>query len=156
MISFKKIVRQVGQRYVYFSSITEIEIQIVKEIILVCVIACSINCKYFRNNCCKISWLHCICLSWLLFLNKGTKCLKLSKKKLPSEDGRPRSCLDQKGSNSESWGEGRNCSYNKTQDSCGVMFGEVKLGEADYTVVWETLFMSYILCQISWKGPFEA
>ena len=37
------------------------------------------------------------------------------------------------------------------------MFGEVKLGEADYTVVWETLlFMSNILCQISWKGPFEA
>ena len=37
------------------------------------------------------------------------------------------------------------------------MFGEVKLGEADYTVVWETLlFMSYIFCQISWKGPFEA
>ena len=37
------------------------------------------------------------------------------------------------------------------------MFGEVKLGEADYTVVWETLLlMSNILCQISWKGPFEA
>ena len=37
------------------------------------------------------------------------------------------------------------------------MFGEVKLGEADHTVVWETLlFMSHILCQISWKGPFEA
>ena len=46
--------------------------------------------------------------------------------------------------------------YNKTLDSCGVMFGEVKLGEADYTVVWETLlFMSNILCQISWKRPFE-
>ena len=37
------------------------------------------------------------------------------------------------------------------------MSGEVKLGEADYTVFWETLlFMSNILCQISWKGPFEA
>ena len=37
------------------------------------------------------------------------------------------------------------------------MLGEVKLDEADYTVVWETLlFMSNILCQISWKGPFEA
>ena len=37
------------------------------------------------------------------------------------------------------------------------MFGEVKLGEADYTVVWETLLlMSNILCQISWKRPFEA
>ena len=36
------------------------------------------------------------------------------------------------------------------------MFGEVKLNEADYTVVWETLlFMSNILCQISWKGPFQ-
>ena len=33
------------------------------------------------------------------------------------------------------------------------MFGEVKLGEADYTVVWEALlFMSNILGQISWKG----
>ena len=48
-------------------------------------------------------------------------------------------------------------SGNKTQDSCGVMFGEVKLAEADYTVIWETLlFMSSILCQISWKRPFEA
>ena len=37
------------------------------------------------------------------------------------------------------------------------MSGEVKLGEADYTVFWETLlFMSNILCQISWKGPFDA
>ena len=37
------------------------------------------------------------------------------------------------------------------------MFGEVKLGEADYTVFWETLpFMSNILCQISWKGPFDS
>ena len=37
------------------------------------------------------------------------------------------------------------------------MFGEVKLGEADYTVIWQTLlFMSNILCQISWKGPFDA
>ena len=36
---------------------------------------------------------------------------------------------------------------------CGVLFGEVKIGEADYTVIWETmLFMSNILCQISWKG----
>ena len=36
------------------------------------------------------------------------------------------------------------------------MFGEVRLGETDYTVIWETLlFMSYILCQISWKGPFD-
>ena len=36
------------------------------------------------------------------------------------------------------------------------MSGEVKLGEADYTVFWETLlFMSNILCQISWKGPFD-
>ena len=50
-----------------------------------------------------------------------------------------------------------NCSYNKTQDSCGVMSGKIKLGEADYTVFWETLlFMSNILCQISWKGPFDA
>ena len=41
---------------------------------------------------------------------------------------------------------GKNCSYyNKTQDLCGVMFGEVKQGEADNTVVWETLlFMSNI------------
>ena len=47
--------------------------------------------------------------------------------------------------------------YNKTQDLCGVLFGEVKLGEADHTVVWETLlFMSNILCQITWKRPFEA
>ena len=53
---------------------------------------------------------------------------------------------------SESSEEGRNCSYNKTQDSCGVLFGEVKLGEADYTVIWEKLlFMSNILCQIPWK-----
>ena len=45
----------------------------------------------------------------------------------------------------------------KTQDSCVVMFGKVKLGEADYTGVWETLlFMSNILCQTPWKGPFEA
>ena len=37
------------------------------------------------------------------------------------------------------------------------MSGEVKLGEADYTVFWETLlFMSNIFCQISWKGPFDA
>ena len=37
------------------------------------------------------------------------------------------------------------------------MFGEVKLGEADYTVVLETLlFMSNILGQISWKGSFES
>ena len=37
------------------------------------------------------------------------------------------------------------------------MFGEVKLGEADYSVVWETLlFTLNILCQISWKGPFDA
>ena len=37
------------------------------------------------------------------------------------------------------------------------MFGEVKLGEADYTVFWERLlFMSNILCQISWKRPFVA
>ena len=36
------------------------------------------------------------------------------------------------------------------------MFGEVKLGEADCTVVWETLIYVNILCQISWKGPFEA
>ena len=53
---------------------------------------------------------------------------------------------------SESSEEGRNWSYNKTQDSCGVLFGEVKLGEADYTVIWEKLlFMSNILCQIPWK-----
>ena len=53
--------------------------------------------------------------------------------------------------------EGRNCSYNKTQDMCGVLFGEVKLGEADNTAICETLlFMSNILCQISWKGPFDA
>ena len=53
--------------------------------------------------------------------------------------------------------EGRNCSYDKTQDLCGVMLGEVKLCEAYYTVAWETLvFLSNILCQISWKGPFEA
>ena len=33
------------------------------------------------------------------------------------------------------------------------MSGEVKLGEADYTVFWESmLFMSNVLCQISWKG----
>ena len=32
------------------------------------------------------------------------------------------------------------------------MPGEVKLGEADYTEFWETLFMSSILCEISWKG----
>ena len=33
------------------------------------------------------------------------------------------------------------------------MSGEVKLGEADYTVFWERLlFMSNIFCQISWKG----
>ena len=37
------------------------------------------------------------------------------------------------------------------------MSGEVKLGEADYTVFWERLlFMSNILCQISWKRPFDA
>ena len=37
------------------------------------------------------------------------------------------------------------------------MSGEVKLGEADYTVFWERLlFMSNILCQISWKGLFDA
>ena len=37
------------------------------------------------------------------------------------------------------------------------MFGEVRLGEADYTVIWKILlFMSKILCQISWKGPFVA
>ena len=37
------------------------------------------------------------------------------------------------------------------------MSGEVKLGEADYTVFWERLlFMSNILCQISWKRPFVA
>ena len=37
------------------------------------------------------------------------------------------------------------------------MSGEVKLGEADYTVLWERLlFMSNILCQISWKRPFDA
>ena len=30
-------------------------------------------------------------------------------------------------------------SGNKTQDSCGVMSGEVKQGEDDYTVFWETL-----------------
>ena len=36
------------------------------------------------------------------------------------------------------------------------MSGEVKLGEADYTVLWETLlFMPNIVCQISWKGPFD-
>ena len=33
------------------------------------------------------------------------------------------------------------------------MSGEVKLREADYTVFWERLlFMSNILCQISWKA----
>ena len=33
------------------------------------------------------------------------------------------------------------------------MSGEVKLGEADYTVFWERmLFMSNVLCQISWVG----
>ena len=33
------------------------------------------------------------------------------------------------------------------------MSGEVKLGEADYTVFWERLlFLSNILYQISWKG----
>ena len=37
------------------------------------------------------------------------------------------------------------------------MSSEVKLGEADYTVFWERLlFMSNILCQISWKRPFDA
>ena len=37
------------------------------------------------------------------------------------------------------------------------MSGEFILGEADYTVFWERLlFMSNILCQISWKGPFDA
>ena len=37
------------------------------------------------------------------------------------------------------------------------MSGEVKLGEADYTVFLERLlFMSNILCQISWKWPFHA
>ena len=37
------------------------------------------------------------------------------------------------------------------------MFDEVKLVEADYTAIWETLlFMSNIICQISWKGPFGA
>ena len=37
------------------------------------------------------------------------------------------------------------------------MFGEVELGEADYTAVWDTLlFMSNILCQISLYMPFEA
>ena len=37
------------------------------------------------------------------------------------------------------------------------MSGEVKLGEADYTVFWERLlFMSNILCQISLKRPFDA
>ena len=52
---------------------------------------------------------------------------------------------------------GRYCSHNKTRASCGVMSGEVKLGEADYTVIWETLlFMSNILCQISWKETFDA
>ena len=41
------------------------------------------------------------------------------------------------------------------------MSGEVKLGEADYTVFLERLlFMSNILCQISWKAfwclqPFQ-
>ena len=45
----------------------------------------------------------------------------------------------------------------KPRTLCGVLFGEVKLGEADYTVIWETLlFMSNILYQISWKGPFDA
>ena len=35
------------------------------------------------------------------------------------------------------------------------MSGEVKLGEADYTVFWERLlFMSNILCQISWRKAF--
>ena len=35
------------------------------------------------------------------------------------------------------------------------MFGEVKLGEADYTLFWETLlFMWNILCQISWEKAF--
>ena len=33
------------------------------------------------------------------------------------------------------------------------MSGEVKLGEADYTVFWERmLFMSNVLCQIAWEG----
>ena len=33
------------------------------------------------------------------------------------------------------------------------MFGEVKLGEADYTVIWETLlFMSNILCIVKYPG----
>ena len=37
------------------------------------------------------------------------------------------------------------------------MFGEVKLGGADYTAVWETLLlMSNILCQISWKRPSKS
>ena len=37
------------------------------------------------------------------------------------------------------------------------MSDEVKLGEADHTIFWETLlFMSSILYQISWKGPFDA
>ena len=37
------------------------------------------------------------------------------------------------------------------------MSGEVKLDVGDYTVFWETLlFMSNILCQISWNGPFDA
>ena len=37
------------------------------------------------------------------------------------------------------------------------MFGEVKLGEADYTVVWETLlFMSNILERAFWSlKPFH-
>ena len=36
------------------------------------------------------------------------------------------------------------------------MSGEATLGEADYTVFWETLpFMSNILCQISSERPFQ-
>ena len=33
---------------------------------------------------------------------------------------------------------GEKCSYNKNQDLCGTMFGEVKLDQAHYTVVWDT------------------
>ena len=37
------------------------------------------------------------------------------------------------------------------------MSGEVKLGEADYIVFWETLLFKWnILCQIFWKEPFDA
>ena len=69
----------------------------------------------------------------------------IEEEKQPAEDGRHRSCLDQKGPKSDSREAGENFNYNKTQDSWCNMFGEVKLGKADYKVVLETLHMSNIL-----------